>query len=180
MRSTFLSIALVVVGVSPPTALMAQHTSTAPGGTAHPTPAPSAATAPATAKPSQGDAHGPAAAAPAPKPGASPASTDTHGHAAVPAAKTTTKKKANEPDMAGVIERIQQRIATEVGTGTAPAARARATAGARATGAASGSAVATRPRVTLNWRTTLTWPAELLPAAPAPEPPTDPVLLIWR
>lgn len=178
MRLTLLAIALVVVGVSPPAALVAQHASTTSGGTAHPAPAPPAATTPA--KPSQGDAHGPATAAPAPKPAAASASTDAHGHAAVPAAKTTTKKKANEPDMAGVIERIQQRIATEVGTGAAPAARARPAAGARATSATSGPAVPAMPRVTLNWRTTLTWPAELLPAAPTPVQPTDPVLLIWR
>ena len=178
MRLTLVAIALAVVGISPPAALVAQHASTTPGGTAHPAPAPPAAAAPT--KPSQGDAHGSAAAAPAPKPAASSASTNAHGHTAVPAANPAAKKKANEPDMAGVIERIQQRIATEVGTGTAPAARARPTAGARTTSAASGSAAPAMPRVTLNWRTTLTWPAEVLPAAPAPALPADPVLLIWR
>jgi hypothetical protein len=160
MRPTILAIALAVIGVSPPAALVAQHASTAPSGTAHP--APAAPSAPA--RPSQGDAHGPAA----------------QGHGAVPAAKTTTKKKANEPDMAGVIERIQQRIATEVGAGAAPPSKARPAAGARTTASTPAPVVPMMPRVTLSWRTTLTWPAELSPTAPVPAPPANPILLIWR
>lgn len=159
LGSMLMSSAVVTAGV--------QHGGAA-GHDDHAAPAKTAASPSAAPAPSTG-------AKPAPPPKPAP-----HSHTT-----PTSSAKAGESDVRSAIERIQQRIATEVGPVAKPAAsRPAAVRTTPPVGQAHAAPAPTAPqtpqRVTLQWRASLVWPSGLLPGLEAVRGPVDPVVLKWQ